>query len=103
MMSLLLQTATGGAEVVAVFFVSLLVSVVLSLIIGLKGVRSYRESHDRGIVLLAVGILLLSGVPTSINVALTTVTPVPGWAVATTVNLIRLMGLVTILVTIYDQ
>ncbi|WP_124954266.1 hypothetical protein [Halocatena pleomorpha] len=103
MMVLPLQTVTGGAGVVVVFFISLLISVVLSFVIGLKGIRSYRESHDRGIVLLTVGIVLLSGVPAGINVALTTLTAVPGWTVETTVNLIRLFGLVIILVTIYDQ
>lgn len=102
-MVLPLQTTTGSTEVVLVLFSSLLVSVVLSFVIGLKGVRSYREAHDWGVVLLVVGILLLSGVPTIINVVLTTFTPIPNWVVETTVNLIRLFGLVTILVTIYDQ
>ncbi|WP_154019024.1 hypothetical protein [Halococcus agarilyticus] len=102
-MVLPLQTGTGSTGVLLVLFSSLLVSVILSFVIGLKGMRSYRESHDWGIVLLVVGILLLSGIPTSINVVLTTFTTIPDWIVETTVTLIRLFGLVTILVSIYDQ
>lgn len=102
-MLLPLQPTPNSTVVVLLLFISLLVSVVLSVVIVFKGVQSYRTSHDRGIVLLVGGILLLSGIPTSINVVLATATAVPGWAVATTVDLIRLFGLVTILMSIYDQ
>lgn len=101
-MSSPLQTTIGNTAAVAVLFISLQVSIVLSLVIGLRGVRSYRESHDYRIVLLVIGILLLSGVPTSINIVFTTFTAIPGWTVAAAVDLIRLFGLVIILVSIYD-
>lgn len=89
--------------VVVLVLISLLVSIVLSLVIGVKGIRSYRQSHDRGIVLLTVGILFLSGVPVSVTVVLRTFVAVPSWAMPTTSNLIRLLGIVIIIVTIYDQ
>lgn len=97
-----LQTAANNLEVIMVF-VSLLAAIILSFVIGIRGVRSYRRSRNWGTVLLVVGILLVSGVPTGINVILTTVTAVPGWLVATMVDLIRLVGLVVILTTIYEK
>jgi type IV secretory pathway VirB6-like protein len=103
MISFPLQTTTGDMEIVVLLFISFLVAVVLSLVLGVKGVRSYRASHDRGIALLTVGILLLSGVAASINVALSMFTVVPGWVVTTAGNLARLLGIVIIIVTIYDQ
>lgn len=103
MMLLPLQPTPNSTVVVLLLFISLLVSVVLSVVIVFKGVQGYRTSHDQGIVLLVGGILLLSGIPTSINVVLATATAVPGWGVATTVDLIRLLGLLIILVSIYDR
>ena len=97
-----LQITTNALGVVVVLFVSLLVSVVLSLVIGLRGGRRYYETRNGGVLLLTLGIVLLSGVPTSINVALTTFTDLPGAAIATLVDLVRLLGLVVVLVTIYD-
>ena len=93
----------GDVEVVVMVGISFLVAVVLSLVIGVKSVRSYRASHDRGIALLTVGILFLSGVPVSVTVALRMFATAPGWAVTTTGNLIRLLGIMIIIVTIYDQ
>lgn len=101
MISLPLQTTIGGVEVL--LFISFLVAVVLSLVIGIKGIQSYQESHDPGIVLLTVGILLLSGIAVSINVALTTFTAVPSGVVTTGVDLVRLLGVILIIVTIYDS
>lgn len=102
MTALPLQPTTGDVEVVVLLFISLLVAVVLSLVIGIKGIQSYRASSDRGIALLTVGILLLSGVAVSLNVALRMFTVVPGWSVTTAVNLVRLLGIVIIIVTIHD-
>lgn len=102
MIALPLQTTTVGVEVVVLLAISFLVAVVLSLVIGVKGIRSYRGSHDRGIALLTISILLLSGVAVSLNVAFTTFTAVPGWIATTTVNLVRLLGIVIIIVTIHD-
>lgn len=103
MISLPLQTTIGYVATVVLLFTSFLVAVVLSLVIGVKGIQTYRASHDRGIALLTVGILLLSGVAVSINVTLTTFTAVPGWVVTTGANLVRLLGVIIIIVTIHDS
>lgn len=103
MISLPLQSITDETVVVVLLFISFFVAVVLSLVVGVKGLQSYRVSHDRGIVFLTVGILLLSGVAGSINVAFTLFTAVPGWIVTTGANLVRLLGVIIIIVTIYDS
>jgi hypothetical protein len=81
---------------------SLLASVALSYLIGVRAIRRYRASSDRGYVFLATGIILLSGVPIVTNVVLSSATPTPEWLVSTTVDLIRLAGLLAILGAIYE-
>ncbi len=94
------MTRTAGA--VLMLFVSLFISIVLSLVIGHRGIRRYVETREQGILLLTIGIVLLSGAPIGIDVVLVTATALPGPAIAAFVDLIRLVGLVVILVTIYD-
>lgn len=103
MISLPLQPTTGYVATVVLLTISFLVAVVLSLVIGVKGLQTYRASHDRGIALLTVGILLLSGVPVSINAAFNVFTDIPVWIVTIAGNFARLLGIVIIIVTIYDR
>lgn len=103
MISLPLQTTTSGVVIEVLLVISLLVAVILSLVVGIKGLQTYRASHDRGVVLLTVGILLLSGIATSINVILNMFTDVSAWIIPIAGNLSRLLGIVIIIVAIYDQ
>ncbi|WP_147464889.1 hypothetical protein [Halococcus sp. IIIV-5B] len=101
--SVIVQISWGDTSLVLTSFISLLVAVILSFTIAARAIRSYRTTRNRGIALLALGIVLLSGIPVIVNIILSTVTTMPWWVVAMTIDLIRLAGLLIILVTIYDS
>lgn len=100
-----LQTAaTGGSAVVAVLvFLGLAVAAGLSLLIAYEALRGYRGSADAGMLLLAVGIVLLTAVPNAIRIAVPMFTDAPGGTRALLATLSELLGLACILLAIYGR
>lgn len=98
----LLQTAAAPGEllVLSTFLVAL-VSVALSALILAKGVQGYRRTGDAALPGLAAGILLLSGAPLLLNVALASLTAVAPATVTALMNLVQLLGLGLITYVIY--
>lgn len=102
MIQLPLQTTAGTNLVLLALVGSLAISIVLSFVVGRNGLRGYRRSNDRRLLLLALGIVLLSGGAILFNIALSTLTRTPEWLVATAVDTVRLCGLLIIVIAIYD-
>jgi hypothetical protein len=90
-----------GRIVVVLLFLSLLLAVALSAVVAVRGVRGYRRTGDRALLFLAVGIVLLSGAPVTLNLALSTATGAGEATVTTAANLTRLAGLGVIIRAIY--
>jgi hypothetical protein len=90
-----------GRIVVVLLFLSLLLAVALSVVVAVRGVRGYRRTGDRALLYLAVGIVLLSGAPVTLNLALSTATGAGEATVTTAANLTRLAGLGVIIRAIY--
>lgn len=95
-----LQT-TPGQVVVLLFFLGFVVSIVLSVTILVRGVQSYRRTHDTALLGMAAGILMLSGVPLMFNLILGNTTSVGTGVVRLVNDLTRLSGLALILFVIY--
>lgn len=97
-----LQTAgTPRQMVVLLFFLGFVVSIVLSVTILVKGVQSYRRTHDPALLGMAAGILLLSGVPLLLNLILGNTTNASTGMIRLLTDLTRLSGLGLILFVIY--
>ncbi|MFB6075045.1 MAG: hypothetical protein ABEJ89_08540 [Haloarculaceae archaeon] len=96
-----LQTTASAGPVALLLFLGLLLSGVLSAVVLARGVESYRRTGDPALLGLAVGILLLSGGATLVNLGLANATPLPTWAVTTAADLTRLAGLAVMLAVIY--
>lgn len=95
--------ATGADPFVALATLALsVISVVLSLIIAVVLIHGYRRgpSH-RGMLLLAVGLILLITVPEVLRVGLPTATGVGTVAQSVVVTGCELLGLATIVWTVY--
>lgn len=95
--------ATGADPLIALAVLVLsVVSVVLSLIIAVVLVRGYRQgpSH-RGMLLLAVGLILLITVPEVLRVGLPTATDIGTIGQSVVVTGCELLGLGTIVWTVY--
>ena len=104
MVTTLLQIRTGGTEpriALAVVALSVL-SVALSAAIAVVLVRGYRRGPGRtGMLTLAVGLLLLTTVPELLRIALPTATGVGVVGRSLLVSACELLGLGTILWTVY--
>lgn len=97
-----LQSAVSpGGLLVALFFVGFGLSIVLSIVILVKGVQSYRHTHDPALLGMAAGILLLSGVPLVVNLILGNTTGAGTTTIRVLTDLTRLGGLGLILFVIY--
>ena len=95
--------ATGAAPLVALGVIVLsVISVALSLAIAVVLVRGYRRGPARrGMLWLAVGLILLITVPELLRVGLPTATDVGGVGRSILVSGCELLGLGTILWTVY--
>lgn len=96
-----LQSTTPGQMVVLLFFLGFVVSIVLSVTILVKGIQSYRRTHDTALLGMAAGILLLSGVPLMLNLILGNTTSAGTGVIRLVTDLTRLSGLALILFVIY--
>ena len=103
MTGLALQTAAGSATMLSLLtFLGILVSVVLSVVILVKGVQGYRQTGDVALPGLAAGLLLLSGAPLLLNVLLTSLTGTGLGTVTVLTDLTQLLGLALITYVIYE-
>lgn len=97
-----LQTATGGSPlVVALALVGLLLTAALSLAVAYRVVRGYRRNRSRARLYLAVGLILLTAGPISIQLVLTNFTDVPTVGRSAAANASKLLGLGAMLYAIY--
>lgn len=102
MTGLALQTAAGSATLFSLLtFLGILVSVVLSVVILVKGYRGYRATGDGALLGLAAGILLLSGAPLLLNVVLASLTATEPAVVSVLTDLTQLLGLGLMTYVIY--
>ena len=96
-------TVEGGAAVMVALAILLALGIIaLSAWIAAVAYRGYRQSGDRSVLLLAVGIALTATVPTTARIALPTagVSSLPTTAAAVAV---QFAGLVAILAAIYGR
>jgi len=95
--------ATGTDPLIALTVLLLsAVSVVLSLLIAVMLIRGYRQGpRQRGMLLLAMGLILLITIPEVLRVGLPTVTDVGTIGQSVVVTACELLGLGTIVWTVY--
>lgn len=94
--------ATGGSPtVVTLVFVSLLLTVVLSLVVAYLLLQGYRRNRDAGRLALAVGLVFLTTVPFVAQFVLTNATSVPPVTRSAVANASKLLGLGAMLYAIY--
>lgn len=94
--------ATGGSPlVIALVFISLLLTVILSLAVAYLLLQGYRRNRDAGRLALAVGLVLLTTVPFVAQFVLTNVTSVPSITRSAVANASKFLGLVAMLYAIY--
>jgi hypothetical protein len=97
-------TATGGSPIVVVLLLlGLAVAAGLSLLIAYEALRGYRGSDDTGMLLLAVGIVLLTAVPNGLRIALPTFTGTAESLRVLVATGSELLGLACILLAIYGR
>ncbi|QPV63523.1 hypothetical protein I7X12_02490 [Halosimplex litoreum] len=97
-------SATGGSVVIAVLvLLGLAVAAGLSLLIAYEALKGYRGTHDRAMLLLAVGIVLLTGGPIALRIALPTLTDTPESVRLLSTTVSELLGLGCILYAIYGR
>jgi len=96
-------TTTGGnPTVVLAAFAALFVAAVLSLALAVRLYRGYRERPTRPKALLGAGLVSLTTVPILLRVVLSNV-PVAAATRNLAVTVAQLVGLVVILVVVYDR
>lgn len=94
---------TGGSPLVVVaVFVLLAVTTILSLVITYRFARGYLRTGTRPFLLLAVGLFLLTAAPTFVRLAFTNLLGGPSSAQTLVASVSELLGLLTILYTIYQ-
>ena len=94
--------ATGGSPlVVLAAFVLLVVATVLSLLVTYRFARGYRRSGARPLLALAVGLFLLTAAPMFARLVFANLLPAAGATQTLVTSGLELVGLLTILHTIY--
>jgi hypothetical protein len=97
-------TVSGGSAAVAVLvLLGLAVAAGLSILIAYHALRGYRGSDDPGMLLLAVGIVLLTAVPNGVRIAVPTFTDAGSGTRVLVSTLLELLGLACILLAIYGR
>ncbi|QLH77592.1 hypothetical protein HZS55_09910 [Halosimplex rubrum] len=97
-------SATGGSAVLAALaLLSLAVAAGLSLLIAYEALKGYRGTRDRAMLFLAVGIVLLTGGPIALRIALPTLTDTPESVRLLSTTVSELLGLGCILYAIYGR
>lgn len=93
---------TGGSTLVVVgVFVLLAIATVLSLLVTYRYARGYLATGARPLLWLAVGLFLLTAAPTFVRLVLANVGGGPGTVQTLVTSTSELLGLLTILYTIY--
>ena len=98
-----LQTAApSSTSTVAgvVLFLGLLVAVIISAVILLRGIQGFRRAHNPALLALSIGIAFTSGLPIVMNISLSTVTVLDNKLITIVTNGLRLLGLGMILYVI---
>ncbi len=102
MISTLQTTATGGSPlVIALVFVCLLLTAVLSLAVAGLVIRGYRRNRDGARLWLALGLILLTTGPIVLQLVLTNFTGVSAVDRSAAANASKLLGLGAVLYAIY--
>lgn len=97
-----LQTAAASGQLaVLLTFLGVVVSVALSVVVLAKGVQGYRKTGDAALLGLAGGIVVLSGAPLLLNIALASLTATEPTTVGVLADLTQLLGLALIMYVIY--
>lgn len=97
-------SATGGpVAVAALVLVGLAAAAALSLLIAYEALKGYRGSGDRGMLMLAVGIVLLSAGPIALRIAVPTFTTTVASVRILSVTCSQLLGLLCVLYAIYGR
>ncbi|MEF8853604.1 MAG: hypothetical protein V5A28_14505 [Haloarculaceae archaeon] len=96
-------TATGGSPVVVLGLLGVAVATGLSLLIAYHALRGYRGSDDTGMLLLAVGIVLLTAGPNTLRLVLPTFTVAPESLRLLAATGSELLGLACMLLAIYGR
>lgn len=98
----LLQTATGGSELLVVLaLLGLLVTAVLSVVVAYVIARGYRRNRDPARLWLAVGLVLLVTGPIVLQFVLTNLAVGSEVVRSAVANASKLLGLGAILYAIY--
>jgi hypothetical protein len=99
-----LQTTTGGsAAVVLLAFVALFVATVLSVYLALRLYRGYRAGGSRAMLGLLIGLVSLTTVPFVLRLVLTNVGGVPPTTRSIAATTSQLIGLLVILMVVFDR
>jgi len=97
-------SATGGSALLAALaLLGLAVAAGLSLLIAYEALKGYRGTRDRAMLFLAVGIVLLTGGPIALRIALPTFTETPESVRLLSTTASELAGLGCILYAIYGN
>jgi hypothetical protein len=95
---------TGGSPlVVGAAFVTFAVALVLSIAVTYRFVEGYRRTGTRPLLQLAVGMFLLTAAPMFLRLAMTNLGDVPDAVRVLAAGVSELLGLLTILYTIYER
>lgn len=92
----------GGPGALVVAVIALLgLTTILSLLVAVRYVRNYRRTRARPVLMLAVGLLLLTAIPTAIQLAFANLGTGPDSYRILVTTAAKLAGLLAILHAIY--
>jgi|AntRauTorcE11898_2_1112593.scaffolds.fasta_scaffold15920_3 hypothetical protein len=96
---------TVGAGMLAVLslFAGVFVSIALALLLSVRSYRGFRRTRSQRLLALSGGLLLIVAVPKVANLALATATAISTPTIGAVTAACRVVGLATILVTIYAR
>lgn len=104
-MMLLPLQVTRAASPLRVYIVVLtfLLSAVFGAFIAYKAYRGYKRNESGPMLYFALGVVLITAIPTFLSLVLTNMTDLPGYLVVITTNLTELLGLGAIAYALYGD
>lgn len=96
-------TEVAGTARLAVVVGTFLVTAVLGVLIAFRAYQGYRRNASEPMRYLAIGLIFVTALPPLLSLSLSNLTDLEGWLIVLLMSLSQIVGLLSILYSLYGD